>query len=65
MNYKNKIKLIKSDSKDIYNFYFNSFQFQINAVLLNLLFIKESRKKVSCFLNKNIKQQNCFQYLQQ
>ncbi len=32
------IKLIKSDSKDIYN------AFQINAALLNFLFIKESWK---------------------
>jgi len=52
MNYKNKIKLIKSDSKDIYNFYFNSFQFQINAVLLNLLFVKESRKKSIMFFKQ-------------
>ncbi len=37
------IKLIKSDSKNIYNVTKNLFQ--INAVLLNFLFIKESWKK--------------------
>ncbi len=35
------IKLIKSDSKDIYNVNIR-FLFQINAVLLNFLFICES-----------------------
>ncbi len=37
------IKLIESDSKNIYNVTKNLFQ--INAVLLNFLFIKESWKK--------------------
>ncbi len=46
------IKLVKSDSEDIYNG-------QINAVLLNFLFIKESWK-IKC--NKNIVQHDCFQH---
>ncbi len=35
------IESIKSDSKDIY---YTIFLFQINAVLLNFLFVKECRK---------------------
>ncbi len=42
------IKLIKSDSKLIYKI----FIFQINAVLLNCLFIQESWKKKTWFLTK-------------
>ncbi len=39
------IKLIKIDSKDIYNDT-NFFYFQINAVLLNFLFIKKNKSRI-------------------
>ncbi len=39
--------------------YMNATIFQMNAVLLNFLFIKESQKSTS--FHKNIKQHNCFE----
>jgi len=54
-------ELIKSDGKDIYNLT-KICIFQINAVLLNFLVIKESCKMYCVLLHKNIKQHNCFQH---
>ncbi len=47
------IKLIKSNSKDIYS---------VSKEFLNFLFVKESWKKVSRFPQKYIMQHNCIQH---
>ncbi len=56
------ITLVKNDSLDFYNGTKNIYIYiyKINAVLLYLLFIKESWIKYQG-LHKNIKQHNCFQ----